>query len=146
MPDSILNNSPVLETFDPAPSYRKIVADSLAAGVNDSDSLVVNRENPAARKHQITRIFEDSSLLAPFEISGVRQVYSFAGWTWLTCLKAHDKGRPLYYAVFIQDNRVIDVRARVAVDECDKQTYDPLKVELPTLPHYRTRAISRVIY
>ena len=45
------------------------------------------------------------------------------GAAWLTCLKLDARGAPNYYAIFIQDDKLIDARAGVMMDQCHKETY-----------------------
>ena len=49
------------------------------------------------------------------EISGVRMVDHLKGAAWLTCLKLDAHGKPQVYAIFIQDNKIIDQRAGVVI-------------------------------
>jgi hypothetical protein len=58
------------------------------------------------------------------EISGVRPVDHLKGPAWLTCLKLDAHGKPQDYALFIQDNKIIDSRAGVILDQCYKQTFE----------------------
>ena len=63
------------------------------------------------------------------EISGVRMVDHLKGPAWITCLKIDARGKPQHYAIFIQDGKVIDARASMIVDQCQKESYEPF--ELP---------------
>jgi hypothetical protein len=65
------------------------------------------------------------------EISGVRMVDHLKGAAWLTCLKLDAHGKPQVYAIFIQDNKIIDQRAGVVIDQCHKETYTPLETSPP---------------
>ena len=69
--------------------------------------------------------------LGELEISGIRMVDHLKGAAWLTCLKLDAHGKPQIYAIFIQDNKIIDQRAGVVIDQCHKETYTPL--EMPAL-------------
>jgi hypothetical protein len=60
-----------------------------------------------------------------FEISGVRWVDSIRGWSWLTCVHFQDHGHLRTYALFIQNNIVIDGRYAVETDACESQSYTP---------------------
>jgi hypothetical protein len=51
------------------------------------------------------------------------------GPAWLTCLKIDARGNPQHYAIFIQNDKVIDSRASVVMDQCQKEAYGPF--ELP---------------
>jgi hypothetical protein len=37
------------------------------------------------------------------------------------------RGTPQHYAVFIQDDKVIDSRGGIVIDQCHKETYTPLE-------------------
>jgi len=68
------------------------------------------------------------------EISGVRMVDHLKGAAWLTCLKLDAHGKPQVYAIFIQDNKIIDQRAGIVIDQCHKETYTPLVIATPAPP------------
>jgi hypothetical protein len=86
------------------PNHRRIVADNIKV------------------------IFPDQTLLGDVEISGVRPVDHLKGPAWVTCLKVVVRGIPQHYAVFIQDNKVIDSRGGIVIDQCHKETYTPLEI------------------
>ena len=58
----------------------------------------------------------------------LRMVEHLKGPAWLTCLKIDARGHPQLYAIFIQNGRVIDSRASVVVDQCQKESYDPFEL------------------
>lgn len=60
-----------------------------------------------------------------FAISGPRWVASLKGWAWLVCVHFQDHGHLRSYAIFIQDNAVVDGRYAVETDACDTQAYTP---------------------
>ena len=68
---------------------------------------------------------KDRAAYADFEISGLRWVDSIKGWTWLACVHFQDRGHLRSYAIFIQDNAVVDARYAVETDACETQTYTP---------------------
>ena len=86
------------------PNHRRIVADNIKV------------------------IFPDQTLLGDVEISGVRPVDHLKGPAWLTCLKVVVRGTPQHYAVFIQDDKIIDSRGGIVIDQCHKETYTPLAI------------------
>lgn len=69
--------------------------------------------------------FKDRSAYGGFEISGLRWVASLKGWAWLACAHFQDHGHLRTYAIFIQDNAVVDGRYAVETDTCETQTYTP---------------------
>ena len=94
------------------PDHRRIVADSIAT------------------------LFEKNKDInfGVVEISDVRQVTAslvakpLGGPTWLTCLKLDAHGKAQHYAIFIQDDKVVDSRLGVLADQCHKQTYTPFQI------------------
>jgi hypothetical protein len=111
------------------PNYRRLVADN------------------------IKTIFPNSASLGDLEISEVRRVDHVKGPAWITCLKFHPqinpnstagepavapsapdtatRGGPQYYAFFIQDNKIIDSRFSVVIDQCHSQTFQPFDLTPP---------------
>ncbi len=76
------------------------------------------------------------------EISGLRPVDHIKGPAWLTCLRVDPGGNPQQYAVFIQNDAVIDWRVAVVVDQCHKQAYSPLEPPEPEKPPPTTRNVA----
>jgi hypothetical protein len=68
-------------------------------------------------------VLKDRASYDAFEISGLRWVHSLKGWTWLACVHFHDHGHLRSYAIFIQDNAIVDGRLAVETDACESQTY-----------------------
>ncbi len=62
------------------------------------------------------------------EISGLRMVDHLKGRAWMTCLKIDARGNPQLYAIFIQDNKVIDSRASILMDQCQRESYGPFEL------------------
>jgi hypothetical protein len=91
------------------PNYQRIITDNIRT--------IFPKENPPGE----------------LEISGVRMVDHLKGPAWITCLKIDARGKAQYYAIFIQDGKVIDARMSVMVDRCQKESYEPF--ELPGGPN-----------
>ena len=69
------------------------------------------------------------------EISGLRMVDHLKGPAWITCLKIDAHGKPQHYAIFIQGDRIINSRASIVVDQCQKESYGPFeRSDGPTKP------------
>jgi hypothetical protein len=83
------------------PNYRAIVAASIG-------SIVGNPNN-----------------IGGTEISGARRTDSFKGPAWLVCLKSDVYRIPKYHAAFIQNDRLVDSRFAVTLDQCEAQPYTP---------------------
>ena len=131
----VLQNRTSAHAISPAPdlsqpNYRRVVADN------------------------IKTILPNSASLGDLEISEVRRVDHVKGPSWITCLKFYpqinpdstatgepgatssalgtaNRGGPQYYAIFIQDNKIIDSRFSVVIDQCHSQTFQPFQ---PTPP------------
>jgi hypothetical protein len=58
-----------------------------------------------------------------FEISPLRWVSTLKGWSWLACVRFHDRGHTRIYAIFLQDDAISDARYAVETDTCEAQTY-----------------------
>src|SRR5215831_18320688 len=63
-----------------------------------------------------------------FEISELRWVHGLKGWSWLACVHFVDHGHRRTYALFIQNDAVIDSRYAVHSDSCGSQSYMPFDV------------------
>ena len=70
----------------------------------------------------------DRSSFENFEISGLRWVHGLKGWSWLACVHFVDRGHVRTYALFLQNDIVIDARYAVQSDSCGSQTYTPFDV------------------
>jgi hypothetical protein len=86
------------------PDYRRIVADN------------------------VKTIFPNQAPIGELQISDARLVDHLKGPAWLTCLRLDTKGLARHYAIFIKDNKVIDSRIGVVIDQCHKMTYTPLEI------------------
>jgi hypothetical protein len=70
----------------------------------------------------------DRASFESFEISELRWVHALKGWSWLACVHFVDHGRLRTYALFIQNDDVIDGRYAVQSDSCGSQSYTPFDV------------------
>jgi hypothetical protein len=114
--DIVQNWPPSSSVSDlPEPDYRRIVAANIKA------------------------IFPGEAATRDLEISGVRRVDHLKGPAWLTCLKLDAHGKPQQYAIFIQDDKIIDSREGIVIDRCYKQTYTPLDIDATTAAKKPTR-------
>ena len=86
------------------PAYAAIAAKYLAANMADRAS------------------FEN------FEISGLRWVHALKGWSWLACVHFVDHGHRRTYALFMQNDAVVDARYAVQSDSCGSQSYTPFDI------------------
>jgi hypothetical protein len=81
----------------------------------------------------LASVMADRASYEDFEISGLRWVHSFKGWSWLACVHFTDHGHVRTYALFIQNDTVVDGRYAVETDACASQTYTPFDVVTGTL-------------
>lgn len=70
----------------------------------------------------------DRASFENFEISGLRWVHGLKGWSWLACVHFLDRGHLRTYALFMQNDAVIDARYAVQSDSCGSQSYTPFDV------------------
>jgi len=89
---------------------------SLEAGPADYQNLVAR--NLATLKAQAST--------GSFEISPPRKTRLAQPGDWVVCVKTTIKERPAYFAVFIDDGKVLERRVAVVIDECQQQPYQPL--------------------
>ena len=73
----------------------------------------------------LTSTLKDRFAYDGYAISGLRWVASLKGWAWLACVHFQDHGHLRTYAIFIQNNAVVDGRFAVETDACDTQAYMP---------------------
>jgi hypothetical protein len=70
----------------------------------------------------------DRASFENFEISGLRWVHGLKGWSWLACVHFLDRGHLRTYALFLQNDAVVDARYAVQSDSCVSQPYTPFDV------------------
>lgn len=107
----------------PTPNYRAIIAKSLRV-----------KEKFSAESETIPYftsrggIFPATAKIDHVEAADtIRMVQTnYFGWAWQTCIRLNLNGRPVTYAVFISDGRVVDARSAIAVDNCERDRYAPL--------------------
>jgi hypothetical protein len=76
----------------------------------------------------ITTVFPKLTEFGDLEISGIRPVDHLKGRAWLTCLRLDARGNPQHYAIFIQNDKIIDFRGGIVIDQCHKETYTPFEI------------------
>ena len=61
------------------------------------------------------------------QISDIRRADSLKGPTWLICLQIRpfSLALPRYYSVYIQQQKIVDSRLSVLIDQCELQSYTP---------------------
>ena len=76
----------------------------------------------------LSSTLRDRPAFEGFEISGLRWVHALKGWSWLACVHFLDHGHLRTYALFIQNDAVVDARYAVQSDSCGAQTYTPFDI------------------
>jgi hypothetical protein len=106
-----------------APNYRAIIAKSLHVKEKFATE-------PEAIPYFTSRrgIFPASAKLDHVEAADtIRMVQTnYFGWAWQTCIRLNLNGKPVTYAVFISDGRVVDARSAIVVDKCEREHFTPL--------------------
>ena len=107
----------------PTPNYRAIIAKSLRAKAkSDGESGTI--------PYFTTRggIFAATAKVDHVEAADtIRMVQTnYYGWAWQTCIRLNLYDRPVTYAVFISEGRVVDARSAIAIDNCERDHYAPL--------------------
>ncbi|HEX4407638.1 MAG TPA: hypothetical protein VH206_02585 [Xanthobacteraceae bacterium] len=87
-----------------------------------------------AAKH-LQSVLKDQASYDSFEIAAPRWVHSIGGWSFLTCVHFRDHGRLKSYALFLQNDTVIDARFAVETDACEAQSFVPFDLVTGTLGH-----------
>jgi hypothetical protein len=96
-----------------------------------SEAATPPAEQPAyaalAAKY-LSSTMADRASFENFEISGLRWVHALKGWSWLACVHFVDRGHLRTYALFMQNDAVIDARYAVQSDACGSQSYTPFDI------------------
>jgi hypothetical protein len=107
----------------PTPNYRAIIAKSLRV-----------KDTNAAESEEIPYftsrggIFSTAAKIDHVEAADtIRMVQTnYFGWAWQTCIRLNLNGKPVTYAVFISEGRVVDARSAIVIDNCEREHYGPL--------------------
>ena len=87
----------------------------------------------AAAAKYFASTMADRAAFENFEISGLRWVHGLKGWSWLACVHFLDHGHLRTYALFIQNDAVVDGRYAVQSDSCGAQSYTQFDMVTGTL-------------
>ena len=107
----------------PTPNYRAIIAKSLrvkekSVGESETIPYFTSRGGIFAATAKIDHVEAADT---------IRMVQTnYYGWAWQTCIRLNLNGRPVTYAVFISEGRVVDARSAIAIDNCERDHYAPL--------------------
>ena len=107
----------------PTPNYRAIIAKSLRVkDTNAAESETIPYFTSRGG------IFAATAKIDHVEAADtIRMVQTnYYGWAWQTCIRLNLNGRPVIYAVFISEGRVVDARSAIVIDNCEHDHYAPL--------------------
>jgi hypothetical protein len=96
---------------------------ALETALVPADSLSREPDYRAILAQSIGSIVGDTGTIGSIEISGARRAEAFKGPSWLVCLKSSAYAQPKYHAAYIQNDRVIESRLAVMLDQCEQQPY-----------------------
>jgi hypothetical protein len=72
--------------------------------------------------------FKTAKLPGAPEVSPVRQTHDTQQGDWIFCIKSDKSTESPKYAVLIGNNTILEVRSRVLIDGCDKETYHAIEI------------------
>lgn len=75
----------------------------------------------------IANVFALYKLPGTPEVSPIRATIFSEPGDWIICFKSSVQDQPKRYATFFQDNKPVDYRIAVSIDNCEKETYAPPK-------------------
>ena len=70
---------------------------------------------------------KDRAAMGPFEVAQVRQTRLTQPGDWFACVRTTMQEKPLYFAVFMREGKVVDRRQAVVIDECSAEHFHPLQ-------------------
>jgi hypothetical protein len=86
----------------------------------------VNVPNTAALAGKIQATFQTVKLTGYPRISQVRPAPVSALGDWMVCLRSDAEGDPRVYALFIQNNDIVDYRLALIIDRCANERFAPM--------------------
>ena len=119
-----------MQDFGQPPDHVRIILRDLEG------RTPVAAKDPAEKNladHAKTSVFANRASLGRVEISDVAPaLHNTMGPVWLSCIRSFPSGKPATdYAIFIKDNKIVDVRAALPPDDCEPRQYRPLIVIPP---------------
>jgi|SRR5689334_23256573 len=108
-----------------------LLASSACTQIAQSEMATPPADQPAyaaiAAKY-LASSMADRAAFENFEISGLRWVHALKGWSWLACVHFADHGHRRTYALFMQNDAVVEARYAVQSDSCGSQSYTPFDI------------------
>jgi hypothetical protein len=94
-------------------------------------SDVVEFPDPAPLAQKLGRVVKDAQFVGSIEISPVRKAPVTVLADRMLCLRGSVAGDPQVYAVFFQNNEIVNYRLAILIDGCASERFEPLLIELP---------------
>ena len=119
-----------------SPAFAGLVLAGCALGADPApmlqpDTMTVPDIAPLAPRIQNT--FNEAKLTGSPRVSSVRKAPVSALGDWAVCLRSDAPGDPRVYALFIQNNEIVDFRLALIVDGCANVSFDPLPSPPPPI-------------
>jgi hypothetical protein len=73
----------------------------------------------------VAAVFAAAKLPGTPEVSPIRATILTEPGDWILCLKSSAPDQPRRYAIFFEDNKHINNRIAVVIDNCHQETYAP---------------------
>jgi hypothetical protein len=91
----------------------------------------VNVPNIAALATKVQGTFQAVKLTGYPRVGQVRRAPVSALGDWIVCLRSDAEGDPRVYALFIQNNDIVDYRLALIIDGCASERFEPLPMAGP---------------
>jgi hypothetical protein len=96
-------------------------------------SNVVEFPDPAPLAQKLGRVVKDAQFVGPIETSPIRKAPITVLADWMLCLRGSvAAGEPQVYAVFFENNEIVNYRLAILIDGCASERFEPLLlIQLP---------------
>lgn len=88
------------------------------------------RDNPESyykylvAAHATPRALRASKRFSPLHISPLQVAVAPQPGDWVTCLRTYEYGKKeVYFAMFIRNREIIEIRSGIAIDRCESEQY-----------------------
>ena len=95
--------------------------------LSDGTAIAPSAPDAAALARGIQQVATAEKLPPPLEASAVHAAHPVSPAEWMFCVKSAAPDQLKRYAVFMNNNDVVNFRTGVLIDRCDSETYKPVK-------------------
>ncbi|HEY1474449.1 MAG TPA: hypothetical protein VGF53_10230 [Pseudolabrys sp.] len=99
---------------------------SACSGVLSGAQLTTMPATPPADYRKIISTGAPAPMTAGAQVSELRQTSGSQSGDWFACVKSDTAPYVGFFAVFIENEKVVDFRRSVATDRCEAASYSPL--------------------